>query len=103
MRDKFGRVIGMIVFALGTAILFFVLYAAYQMFALPAAELFHENGSAGSPLTAVGLGTIIAWILVRIVLLFVMTLAGSIIASKGIQLYLGCTSAQATREPVKIE
>jgi accessory gene regulator protein AgrB len=93
----------MIVFALGIVILFFVLYAAYQMFALPAAALFHANGSTGGPLTAVGLGTVIAWILVRIVLLFVMTLAGSIIASKGIQLYLGCSSAQASREPVKIE
>ena len=102
MKDKLGRVIGMIVFALGIAILFFVLYSAYQMFALPAAELFHPNGNTG-PLTAVGLGTTVAWILLKIVMLFVMTLASSIIASKGIQLYLGCSSAQAGREPMKIE
>ena len=87
--NKSGRIVGMIVFLVGIAVLLFVLITAYQMFSAPASDLFQTgSGTASSP-TAVGLGSSIAVVLVKIGLLFVMTLAGSLLAGKGIQLYIG--------------
>lgn len=80
-----GRIIGMVIFALGIAALIFVFTIAYKMFTLPAGQLF-----SASELTAAGLGSATILIFVRIALLFIMTLAGALIASRGVQLYLGC-------------
>ena len=87
--NKSGRVVGMAVFALGVIILLFILGVAYDMFASPASDLLPSGGGDTSPLTAIELGRAVAWVLVKTVLLFVMTLAGALIASRGIQLYLG--------------
>lgn len=85
--DRRGRFVGMVVFALGIAILIFVFIIAYVMFESPVSYLLPTaNGKAPS---AIDLGTAVAWMAVRIGLLFTMTIAGSLIASKGIQLYLG--------------
>ena len=86
--NKGGRIVGMIVFVLGTVILLFVFYTAYGMFTSPPAEMFSYTGERTSQLTVTGLGSAAVSIVVRIVLLFVMTLAGSLIAYRGIQLYL---------------
>lgn len=83
--NRTGRTVGMAVFALGIAALIFVFIIAYRMFSLPAAQAL-----ASPTLTAAGLGSATVLILVRIALLFVMTLASALIASRGIQLYLGC-------------
>jgi hypothetical protein len=77
----------MIVFILGIIVLLFVFWEAFSMFTSPAAELL--PASASSNATAAGLGSSLALMIVRIGLLFVMTLAGSLIASRGILLYLG--------------
>lgn len=87
--DKGGRIAGMAVFALGVIALLFVFGIAYSMFTSPASEILRARGAVASPSDAAGLGSAIALVLVRIVLLFVMTLAGSFIAGRGIQLYLG--------------
>lgn len=79
-----GRLIGMLIFALGIAALIFVFIVAYRMFTLPSPQLF------SGPLTAAGIGSATLVVLVRVALLFVMTLAAALIASRGIHLYLGC-------------
>lgn len=79
-----GRMVGMAIFALGIAALIFVFSVAYRMFTLPSPQLF------SGPLTAAGIGSATVVVFVRIALLFIMTLAGGLIASRGIQLYLGC-------------
>jgi hypothetical protein len=76
----------MAVFALGIVILVFVFAIAYGTFTSPASDVL---GTGPGPLTAPGLGGSLVMVLVRVLLLFVMTLAGSLIASRGIQLYLG--------------
>jgi hypothetical protein len=76
----------MLVFLVGIAILVFVFVMAFKMFASPASAFLAVGGSAPN---ASSLGTAIVWIIVRIALLFVMTLAASSIASRGIHLYLG--------------
>jgi hypothetical protein len=87
--DKGGRVVGMLVFALGIVVLLLVLWIAYGMFSTPASAFLHAGGAGKGSLTASGLGVTVVWIFVKIALLFVMTLAASLIASRGIQLYLG--------------
>ena len=83
--ERTGRIVGMMIFALGIIALVFVFGIAYRMFTLPADQLF-----ATPALTAANLGSAAVLILIRIALLFIMTLAGALIASRGIQLYLGC-------------
>ena len=104
--NRSGRIIGMAVFAVGIIVLLLVFGIAYAMFTSPSSELLRSGGAPGSPVTAAGLGSAVVLVLVRIALLFVMTLAGSLIASRGIQLYLGSgessspeTSKSAPREP----
>lgn len=92
--DRGGRIIGMVFFLLGIIILIFVFAIAYGMFTAPASQVFgNPQGSAG--LTATGLGAVVILIVVRIGLLFIMTLAGSLIAARGMHLYLG--SSEPTR------
>jgi hypothetical protein len=85
--NRNGRALGMVVFVLGIAILLFVFATAYVMFAAPSAQALGSSG--GAPPSAAGLGGTVVWLLVRVGLLFIMTLAGSLIAGRGIQLYLG--------------
>jgi len=94
--SKRTRVAGIVAFALGIVVLIFVFAIAYSMFTSPAEELLSPKGGQNSSLTAVGLGNILVMLLVRILLLLVMTLAGSLIASRGIQLYLGASRGTAS-------
>jgi hypothetical protein len=90
--DRGGRAIGMVIFILGIVILLFVFAMAYAMFTAPASQVFGATPNA----TATGLGSALALMLIRIGLLFIMTLAGSLIAARGIHLYLG--SAERRRD-----
>ena len=73
----------MLTFVAGVAILAFVFFRAYALFSAPPA------GLAGSAPTAGYLASAGMSLLARIGLLFIMTLAGSLIAGRGVQLYLG--------------
>ena len=85
--NKSGRAVGMTVFILGIILLLFVLSIAYGMFTSAASDLLPSTGGSASALTVAGLGASMALVIVKIALLFVMTLAGSLIASRGIQLF----------------
>lgn len=87
--QKSGRTIGLITFGIGTLALLFVFWTAYRMYTMPAAELFRMPDVPPESLTAAGLGSAAVLVLIRILLLFIMTLAASLIAGRGIQLYLG--------------
>ena len=84
-----GRALGMIVFLLGIAFLIAVFAIAYRTFATPISSLIREAGGGRTSATASDLGSAAVATLLRIALLFVMTLAGSLLASRGIHLYLG--------------
>ena len=84
--DRGGRVVGMLVFLVGIAILLFVFAIAYKMFISPASTFLAAGGASPNAST---LGVSVIWIFVRIALLFVMVLAASSVASRGIHLYLG--------------
>lgn len=84
--DKVGNTSGLVVFFLGVLLLIWVFILAYGLFMHPGvltAIAAAPSTGAQSPLTGglVSLGA-------KIVLLFVMVIAASLISSKGIHLYL---------------
>ncbi len=88
-RDIPGRLIGMLVFLLGVAALGLVFYIAYHLFNAPASEtlgLTFKNNPKTDP-TAAAIGAQFGVLLFRLAYLFLMSIAGSLMANKGINLY----------------
>lgn len=87
--DIAGRLIGMLVFLAGVALLFLVFYIAYHLFNMPAAEALglKITGDPKHDPAATTIGAQFAVLLFRVAYLFVMSAAGSLIANKGINLY----------------
>lgn len=96
--DRGGKAVGMLVFLIGVAILLFVFLIAYRMFSSPASVFLATSGAAATKLNASSLVTTIVLIFVKIALLFVMTLAASSVASRGIQIYHGGQRDGSKRE-----
>ena len=87
--DLFGRIIGMLVFLLGVALLILVFYSAYELFRMPAADALGLKFT-GDPKKDPGvslIGVQFGGLLFRVLCLFLMSIAGSLIANKGINLY----------------
>ena len=87
--EKAGRVVGLLVFLAGVAVLFFVFFSAYEMFMSPATGLIDAARGANGKIDINNLGGAFISVLVKLFLLFIMTYAGSLIASKGIYLFSG--------------
>jgi flagellar biosynthesis protein FlhB len=87
--EKAGRVVGLLVFLAGVAVLFFVFYTAYEMFMSPVTGLIDTARDASGKINMNNLGGVFISTLVKIFLLFIMTYAGSLIASKGIYFFSG--------------
>ena len=88
-KDVIGRIIGMLVFLAGVAALGFVFSIAYKLFSAPpetALGLTFKNNPKTDP-TAAAIGTQFGALLLRLGYLFLMSIAGSLIANKGINLY----------------
>ncbi len=87
--DLIGRIIGMIVFLLGVGLLLWVFFFAYGLFnSSPAAAL--GMRITGNPKTDPGIaliGSHFGWLLFRVAFLFIMSISGSLISQKGINLY----------------
>jgi len=80
-RGIAARVIGLLVFALGIAVLVFSFYTAYRMFTAAGDAVSSGSASAGS-LGSSALGAVI-----KLCALFIMVLVGSVVASRGVQMY----------------
>ncbi|MCL6588686.1 MAG: hypothetical protein K6U80_01900 [Firmicutes bacterium] len=91
--DRKGKVIGMLVFILGIALTLLVFGMAFAMFTSKTASIVLSSDAG-----AVKLGNAVIQIILKIILLFIMTIAGSVIAGKGIQLYLGISSVKQKSE-----
>lgn len=87
--DRYARIAGMTVFAIGIVVLVIVSGAAYNMFTAPSHELLAPRYETDSGHTAASLGDTLVLVIVRIALLFVIASAGSLIAARGIQMYSG--------------
>jgi len=88
-HDLPGRAVALLVFLLGVAMLVFVFVIAVHLFEspVPGLDLPVKTGSPAPP--AVNIGASLAVFARSLLLLGVMTLAGSLIASRGAHLYFG--------------
>ena len=95
--DLSGRICGMLVFLLGVGLLVAVFFTAYQLFnASPNEALrLQFTGNPKTDPTATTIGTNFGWMLGRVGCLFLMAIAGSLIAQKGINLYFSAMKGHA--------
>jgi hypothetical protein len=102
-RDLAARITGLIVFALGIVALIFSFYVAYhQLFVSPTAGIVTAPAKPGSPSAISTLSSSALAVLIKLAAMFVMILAGSLIASRGIQMYFAAAPAIAeavSRDP----
>ena len=99
-RDTPARIIGMLVFLLGVGLLCLVFWTAYRLYNTPLADAlglnFTGNPKSDPPLAKVG--TQLTWLVFRIAYLVIMSVAGSLISNKGINLYF--SALQGTPVPL---
>lgn len=81
-------------FILGILLLLLVFWFTVSMFKTPISDLLPPGEEAGVK----ALGSSLIHVMVKIVTLFLMTLAGSIVAGKGIHLYLASVKANSGQE-----
>lgn len=86
--DLVGRIAGLLVFMAGVGLLGFVFLIAYHWFTTPSATVPTSPNPASSATTVSQLGKSMVVILEKIALLTIMTIAASLVASRGAQLYL---------------
>lgn len=92
--DLPGRLLALLVFLIGIGILIFVFVTALHLFQspVPGLALPVASGTAAPP--AVNIGTALIVFVRKLLLLGVMTIAGSVLASKGAHLYFGTVANQ---------
>ena len=101
-HDTPARITGLLVFLAGVGLLVFVFLTANTLFNAPAppapapapVATGEQGGNAAS--AGVEIGRSFSQLLQKILLLLLMCVAGSVIASKGIQLYFAARPAGAT-------
>jgi hypothetical protein len=84
--DLFARVMGFVVFLLGVAIILMVLRLGFQMYEDPRVGI-SLTSRTGASASATEVGASFARLTVRIALLFLGSVSGSLIANKGINMY----------------
>lgn len=93
--DMLARILGIVVFVVGIAVLVVTFIQAYRLFTTPEALLIPAPTDANEDAAAPGLGINALVLLRQIGLLFIMALVGSLVASRGIQLYFRGTPGDA--------
>jgi len=91
--DLFGRLVAVMVLVAGIAALVFVFLTAVHLFESPVPGLGLPVPKGQAPPTGLNIGIAMALLFSKLAILALMILAGSLIASKGIHLYLGAVTA----------
>jgi hypothetical protein len=90
--DWFGTVLGAVTFLFGIGMLFLTFFKAAEMFSLSPAQVVGEKRD----ITEIGLT--VTHVLLRIGLLLVMCIVGSIISGKGVRMYLAARARALSRQ-----
>lgn len=92
--DILGKIMGMLVFLLGVGLLLVVFKIAYELFTQkPNAALgLKFTGDPKKDPTAAQIGAHFGTMLFQLTYLFIMSIAGSLIAQKGVNFYLSASS-----------
>ena len=95
-----GRLIGMVVFFVGIGLLLLVFKIAYGLFtASPATALgITITGDPKRDPAAMLIGQSFGWLMVKILLLFLMSVVASLTAQKGVNLYFSGVHGGRTHE-----
>ena len=96
-HDLLGRLVGIFVFLCGVGLLVFVFWMTYSFFHAPLSQLPTAPAHGSTEPASSQLGKSALELLVRIGLLVVMTIIGSVMASRGVQLYFA--AAHDRRRP----
>lgn len=86
-RDLVARISGLLAFVLGIAVLIISFIFAFKLFTSPTAGLALTPARPGGPSATSTLGQSAVVIALRIAALFIIVLAGSLIAGRGAQMY----------------
>lgn len=90
-NDIWGRVMGIIVFLGGVGLLVFVFILAYDFFTADSIVIPPAPPNGEAPSIGAVIGQSALQMIIRIALLIVMAVVGSMLASRGIQLYFAST------------
>lgn len=87
--DLTGRVLGAITFLIGIGLLGLVFYEAHGLFRTSSAQALGLvfTGNPKLDPTAMQVAAQFGWLILRIAVMFIMAIAGSLISQKGINLY----------------
>lgn len=95
--DLFGKVVAAMVFMFGIAALAYVFLTAVHLFQSPVPGLDLPVSKGQAPPTGLNIGAALASLFSKLAILALMTLAASLIASKGIHLYQAAAVAHHPR------
>ncbi len=98
-HDLSARVLAFAVFLLGIALLCLVFGQAWALFHAPVPHLPLPIAPGATPPPAANIGLALADFGQKLLLLILMTVAGSLIAGKGIQLYFSAHSSHSPAPP----
>jgi hypothetical protein len=98
-NDILGRILGLLIIIAGVMILFFVFQHALALFTSDDLGLKMPEGKKEAANALGALGVSALQLFARIALLFVMSIVGSIVASKGIQLMFASRCAEPPKKP----
>jgi hypothetical protein len=95
--DLTGRVLGAITFLVGVGLLGFVFYAAYGLFRSSSEQALGLvfTGNPKLDPSAMKVATQFGWLILKIAVMFLMAIAGSLISQKGINLYFSAVKGIA--------
>ncbi len=97
--DWVGSVIGLLVFAAGIGLLVLTFQQAFTLFSVPTQV---AMGASGKTIDLYVAGQSFASLVIRVLLLLVMCVVGSVVANRGIRLYVSCRApAPPKEEPEK--
>jgi len=98
-RDSlFARILGIVVFLGGVGLLAFAFFTAYNWFTDPHAGLQIVPGPGSTEPATTSIGTSALRLLIRLALLLIMTIIGSLIAGRGVQIYFAASNQK--RPPI---
>lgn len=92
-----GRVLGILTFLAGVALLLWTFGLAYSMFTVP--QTVQLGIQEGKPVDLPSAGQALVGVVLRILLLLVMAILGSVIANRGVKLYDTHTNPHPPAEP----
>ena len=97
--DLSCRLMALLVFLIGAGMLVFVFVTALHLFQSPVPGLEPLQTPGAPPPAAANIGVSLAGLVRSLLLLGVMTLAGSLLASKGVHLYFSATQSPVSSSP----